>query len=263
VSLSWRDRIVIELAPRQLSMRRHARGFGQRVSGEIEASADAGEGASVGAAIALLDNALERAAWRHADVEVVVSNHWLRYAVVPWSMSLGAPAERRAYAQELLAANYGRAIAGWDLGLSHVTPELVQLAAMLEPSLLGALRAVFAARDLRLTSLVPRLVARFNHWRARLPADHAWFVCLEPGMLTAVSLAGGIWTGVHSLRCDHHWGGELKRLTLLDRHTPALSQAPRLLLDGPPSLRSGADGLEVEWLTDARVVPSTQHRRRA
>jgi hypothetical protein len=57
--------------------------------------------------------ALKGVTWPRARVTVVLSNHFVRYALVPWSAALATPAEEQAYLRHHFAKIPGAASRAW------------------------------------------------------------------------------------------------------------------------------------------------------
>lgn len=132
-------------------------------------------------------------------VTVVLSNHFVRYAVVPWSDALGTPAEEEAYLRHHFAKVHGERARGWRLRSSEGVAGAPRLASAVDAALIEALEQRFPRRAWRgLVSVQPLLMRKFNAWRALVPAQGAWLVLAEPGRSCVALLAGGGWRTVQN-----------------------------------------------------------------
>lgn len=152
----------------------------------------------------------ERAAGRR--LTVVLSNHYVRYAVLPSSKALRSGADWHAYARHVLEATYGTAVGGWEIRVSE------RVAAAVDAALLEELRAIPTLR-----SVQPYLMAAFNARRGRLRAKSAWFVVQEPGRLTLALLQEESWKAIRTRQAGPGWAGSLA--DLLEREAAA-AEAP-------------------------------------
>ncbi len=258
----WRDEVGAYLAPHKLALTRLARGLRPktvRSTGWINEDPDDMQWS---AALSALDSLLGKKEWQGALLRLVVSDHWVRYAMVPYAASLSGAAERLAHARHVLAGIYGEIVSGWTVTLANTRPGLAQLACGMPNALMEDLRGVLARREVQLASLRPQLVSAYNHWRDRLPDGGAWFVSIEQGSLAAARLAPGGWDRVHGVRIGANWTVELRRLQTFGRLASAKGNEGRVYVDAPAALRvaAGESGAELVWLEESTAKESTASR---
>jgi hypothetical protein len=138
-------------------------------------------------------------ALKRAQVTLVLSSFFVRYALVPVSAALSGAAERLALARHCLTRIYGSALEGWTLRLSG------EVACAIDPALVDALAS-------RCRSLQPRLMASFNRHRRRIGTRAAWFVDVEPGLASLALVSAGRWQSLRSVRIGEGWQAELPAL---------------------------------------------------
>ncbi|HEY7377716.1 MAG TPA: hypothetical protein VH542_03420 [Steroidobacteraceae bacterium] len=253
----WRDEVSIRLAPRRLALVRHSRGLKPRKLAVFEVAVEPDDAVSWRAALTALSRCLGEPPWQAANVRVVLSDLWVRYAIVPWSDELHGNAERLTHARYALADIYGDLVADWTVRLSDPVPGKAQVACAMPTTLFTELSDLIEQRGLHLLSLQPQLIAAFNRWRERLPESGAWFVSIEEGALAAARLAPGGWDRVHVVRIGRDWAVELKRLNTFARLAGTRPEEGRVFVDAPESLRSGnGDEPGLEWL-DAAIEETT------
>jgi hypothetical protein len=144
-----------------------------------------------------------------ADVTLVLSNHFVHYALVPWSELLQGEEEQLAFARSRFVRVHGGAAESWSLRLSRGEAREARLACGVEEALIEALNATLAPIGERYRSLQPHLMASFNRWRIRLGARPRWFVVAEPGLMCLALLQGGQWKSVRTVRTGADWTEEL------------------------------------------------------
>ena len=140
---------------------------------------------------------------------VILSNHFLRYTLVPWRAELADAEEDLSFARHCFGKVYGKAAQQWELRLSQEAPEMPRLASAVDTELLDGLRAVFDGAGIPLRSIQPHPMAAFNGFSGRRQQPSAWFALLEPGNLCLALLQQGRWSRVRCLRTDHAWQVEL------------------------------------------------------
>jgi len=114
-----------------------------------------------------------------ARVTVELSNHLVRYALVPWSDALSTAAEEEAYVRHHFVKVHGERAKGWALRASESAAGEPRLASAIDAALVDALRKAFERKKAKLVSIQPALMARFNAARGSLPDDGAWLVVAE------------------------------------------------------------------------------------
>jgi len=196
-------------------------------------SVDCGEAGGVPwqAALDALGRALGTLAWRSADARVTVSNHFVRFALVPEANKLRNEAERGAAARHHLRAIYGEHVEHWRVVLAGSGADGVALAAGIEPELIGGIVSTLTAANLRPTTIEPFLAAAFNLCRRSIRSDAAWLVVAEPERLCLAYLERGAWRRVRSERLRAPLAEELPAVLERSRLTDGVEAGPgRVLL---------------------------------
>lgn len=176
---------------------------------EATAEAPAADAPGWRGALHALESLLAERDFREASAEIVVSNHFLRYAMVPWRDDVTGDAERQAWVRHTLNRLYGIHAEGWEVCLALGRHGAASLAAAIEPELLAALRAASRTAGLVLQSVEPLLVAGFNRVCADLGPASFWFASVEAGRACLVRIQDGEWQGVRCQRLGHDWQAEL------------------------------------------------------
>lgn len=157
------------------------------------------------AAIKTLEAELPSLADHRTFATVILSNHFVRYAMVPWSETLSDEAEEMAFARHCFRQVYGAAAESWELRLSPDQAGVRQLASAVDGRLLAVLRALFEQAGVTLKSVQPYLMAVYNNCRANLQERNAWLVLFEPGCLCIALLQQGRWASVRTMRIGSDW----------------------------------------------------------
>lgn len=153
-------------------------------------------------------------------LRVVLSHHFVRYALLPWNPALKSEEAWRAYAEHRLAAVYGASATPWTLRVAATAPRGARVACATEQALLDALQEALHARGVRLDSVQPHLMSAFNHERRRLGRASHWLVVEEAGRLALALIERGAWRALRSRRVDAGWRDALPGL--LARETALL-----------------------------------------
>jgi hypothetical protein len=209
--LLWRDHLRIGLGPGWLAHARFRRGLRTNLAetGVIEFT-PACEGAPWQGAVDALGEALRSWPDGRPDVTVVLSNHFVRYALLPWNAALRRDAEWLALARHRLSTVHGTAAENWVIRFAGTQREGPRVASAMDNGLLIALEDQVRIRG-KLVSVQPQLSAVYNRLLPFIAEESCWLVIEEPGRLTVALLDHGIWRAVRSRRRD-----ESARTTLQD-----------------------------------------------
>ena len=197
----WKDDLRVGLCPGRLVLARYRRRVRRRL---IERAVVPVNGDPVRALGGLAGT---------ANVTVVLSNHYVRYGVLPWTATLDSREEWLAYARHQFSSTYGSSAAGWQMSVSTGGRGSARIACAIDAVLLERLREIRSVR-----SVQPYLMSAFNARRHAVPGE-AWFVLQEPGRLTVGLAGGGGWKLVRHRHAAANWPEFLA--DLLDRETAA------------------------------------------
>ena len=201
------------------------------VVGDETLPCDAGPGA-----------ALKSLEWkRHCRVTVVLSNHLVRYAVIPWSDGLSGPAEEEAYLRHHFGKIHGERAKAWTLRASEAPSGAARLASAIDTALLAELNAAFPKGGrAKLVSVQPELMEAANRWRDAIPAAGAWLVLAEPERACLALHGDTGWRSVQNAKGE--W------LTLLERERFRVHDVPSLVLLAGARAPSDAGGWQFREL---------------
>lgn len=133
-----------------------------------------------------------------ADVEIVLSNHFVRYAVVPWSSEVTGDAETQAMTRICFEEVYGDRVAEWELCLGDAGYGETRLASAMDRELMQGLSEVIGRTSLRVVSIQPYLMTAFNHCRKLMQDDNYLFMLDEPGRLCLVQVRDRQWSQIRT-----------------------------------------------------------------
>lgn len=199
MSRSFSDRIEVFLGPRAIHLRRQERG--RRVQPGMSLSLDCPpgpDGAWQGAA-ETLEGALATLAWKRADVAVTLSNHFVRYAIVPHLPGVKR-ADYPAVAQHQAQAVYGDVARNWRIAVDEAAGTSAALAAGVDPDLIDRIEALLRTAGLRPVSIEPFLAGAYNACRRAMNGTPAWLAVAEPGRVCVAGVRDGHWLAVRSQR---------------------------------------------------------------
>ncbi len=151
---------------------------------------------------------------KRVRVTVVLSNHFVRYAVLPEQDGAATQEEELALARFHLAKIHGERVRGWEVRVSE------RLACAIDAALLEGIKKAFpGGGKAKLVSVQPRLMAAYNGARRRIPREGAWLVLAERGRTCLARVAARGWASVHN-------GREADADELLERERSRASGEP-------------------------------------
>lgn len=154
---------------------------------------------------------------RRARATAILSNHFVRYALMPKSELIDDDEEEVSLARHCLREVYGTAADRWEVRMDPDRHGPAKLVSAVEPELLAQLRGIFAASSTRLVSIQPRLMAVCNRHRQHFGDRDAWLALAEAGSLCLALLRGGAIVRLRHVRLGSAWADEL--VTALERES--------------------------------------------
>jgi len=195
VSPSWPKRVLIGLAPGEISVMTFSNGLRLKLEDafQIEITADALQCEEP--IVNALEDILSRGGFKGASFDVVLSNHLVHYLVIKSAPQIKNATERSAYALMSYKTKYGQAANDWDIRLA--SPDLSQpvIASAISQNLVCSVQKVTQAVG-RLRTLRPLLMQSVNHSLKLFDCQEHLHVVVEPGRVTLVSYRNGEWQGV-------------------------------------------------------------------
>lgn len=203
MSLLSSDRLVVAIHPRGIDALRICRGRlpGSPIRLAARQRFDAGmpPGNDVPAwqhPVALLR---ELAGSGVRRLHLVLSNHFVRYQLLPWESVVACDGDTQALAQARFQLAFGDAAVGWQVLADAPRFRATTLAGAIDGQLLVSARETAAAAGLQIASVRPHLLAA----RQRYPAQDSgsgWFAVFEPGRLTVLGSTRGKVSSLHNIR---------------------------------------------------------------
>lgn len=212
MSLLWRDEVSIGFAPDRIELVRRERGWKPRIehASVLELAGVKGDGWRAG--IAALTDALTDPRWQRAQCRIVISNHFVRYALIDAPPELANDEEREAFVNLRYRAIYGDRANSWQSTFAPFGPGQRSVACAVEQAMLDALRDCATAARLALASAQPYLVAAFNGVSAIVRGENVWFVTVEHGRIAAAAFNQDRWAGIRNEPVDGDIGAALSSL---------------------------------------------------
>lgn len=203
MSRSWVERLRIGLAPERVELARLRLVGGAGPAKQVGIACQRRpEQAPWEAALEALDTALPEFSAGGESVTVVLSNHWMRYLVIPWQPAVTGSRELEELARLRFERTFGESATGWVIRCSEGGYGEANVACAVDASLFAALRERLSAHKLKLTSVQPLLMAAYNDRRRDLAASSA-FAIVEPGRLCLSLMRDGSWSEIVSRRADN------------------------------------------------------------
>lgn len=242
----WRDELRVGLCPDRLVVAHYGAGFTRRlVTSEVRSLP-----AEVDGPVDQLRALAEEPAWRTAEITVVLSNHYLRYLVLPWSEALSTASDWQGYARLCFTRTYGNPASDWTLRIGAARRGQPRLACAIDAPLMVRLLALP-----RLRSIQPYLMSAFNARRHRFAAEPGWFVIQEPGRLTLGLVAQGRIQAIRNRRIAGTWDATLDEM--LERESAGLT-GPRT--EGGVCDQAFLYGEDASALLDSGKIGSGRYR---
>jgi hypothetical protein len=257
LSLLWRDQVRIGVAPDRLIVAGYQRGVNPRlVRREILEVPPNDAAPAWQAAVDAVPDALASSRAGRPEVSIVLSNCFVRYALVPWDPTLRTEAEWLGLARHRLAALHGAAAEHWELRVTDTVRMGALIACGVEPALLDALQARVAEARATLNSVQPYLIAAFSRIRTKIGQESCWLVIEEPGCLMLALIRAGHWLSIRCRHVDASWRANFAELLERESTLLALEQPCTKVVVYTPNAFD-ADSSHVYQLRDLTLVGGT------
>jgi hypothetical protein len=163
---------------------------------------------------------------------VVLSNRFVRYAVVPFEAAVSGAEEELALARFHFSRVHGEPAKGWDLRLSEGPAGAARIASAVDADLLAAIRGCFpSGSGTRLVSVQPYLMAAYNRWRDAIAREGAWLLLPETGGACLAYATRAGWLCARTFKFEEY--SDTLLVENLEREQLRVATAPRAVLVAP------------------------------
>lgn len=199
----WREQLSVFLHPRYVVCLRLSRGPVRRVTRKLLLRCPtASANLPWEAPMAMLDKLLQQAEWQKAGLQVVLSNHFVNYALITGAERLAGQQEKQAYLCHRFVESYGEAARAWDCRLSKAKPGTAALASGIDQRLVQSLQTAIAEYKMTATGVYPHLMMVMNPIRRQITSDNAWVTLVEPGRICLAYIENGHFRLVRNYPCE-------------------------------------------------------------
>lgn len=230
----WRSQIRIALSPDQVLWVRLSKGMRRQVTEKVLLQChQETSGPGWRAPLAVLAAKLNEAKSERAEAVVILSNHFVRYTLLPWSENIESAKDEEALARICFEKIYGHPVETWALRISPVPHGSACLASAIDQALLDELNILFEPGQSNLASIQPYLMASFNYWRNKLKPREYCFVLAESGKLCVAAIRDNKWLGVRTLQSNGSLTAELPRIVEREILLSGLEPSAHIYLYAP------------------------------
>jgi hypothetical protein len=188
---------------------------------------------------------------------VTLSNHLVRYELVPFSPQIVGHGALAKVAQQAFRHVHGAVAEQWTVSVS-ATGTRTRVAAAIDTPLRQGLIDAARSAGVFLAALDPLLMDAYNGARGHLFAS-GWFAVAEPGRATLVRTLDGEWVRVVSVRCADDWRAAIAQLVSreapwVDANVDGFCQVADLSYeqgDEPPQLKQRVMSVLADSLREA------------
>lgn len=253
----WGDATRAVLLPDRVLLAQLRYRMRPRVLGTMTASVSASpEAEPWRAPLGVLEEALGTLG-RKLPVTVVVSNAFVRYALLPWASTVIRGAERDAYARHHLKLRFGDCPIGTRVVASTPGYGQAGIACAMQGELIGEIERAAASAGTKVSAIQPLLMTVFNAYAAEATRRPGVTAIVEPGCASLVFAGAQGLAQVVTRRLTEPWAEELGMLInqeLAALGTPFTPERVLLFLADP-----GEDKLPaLDWPIEV-LAPATVH----
>lgn len=236
------ERIALLRAERTLTMH----GYARRLRGSKIIPCETGASGEKPWSVAMdaLGAALPSMIGRRMEVNVILSDRFMQYALVPWFDKL-SDEEELALAQHRFKEMCGDGADALSIRISPGKAGMASLASGVDADLLEELGRLMARMRVGIKSIRPHLMVAYNSCRASLKGRDAWVVLLEPNSVCLAVLRRGQLAWIRKLRIGDDWKQELPVILSRESYLADADVAMDEVLLWAPHL--GDEDIPTEW----------------
>lgn len=210
----WRDQLQVFLAPGRIDLVRSTRGFKPVQAAKVTVWCGPAPDVPVWqAALQQLEKHLIDAAG--AELNVTVSNHFVRYVALLPQAEIATPEEVNSYAVFRMREVYAERVNSWILSVSEWTPLSGAVCAAIPRDLMIQLEEMAARCRCKLKGIEPYFASVYDRWQKLLTGNKTYFAVIEAGRICLAVLINGSWHSIRNQRILHNVAVEL--LAALDQ----------------------------------------------
>lgn len=214
MSRLWRDQIQVFLAPERMDWVRSKGGFKPVQTAKITLPCSPIQGApDWEPVLRQLEKNLNDAAG--AELSITLSNHFVRYVILPPQAEITTPEEVSSYAAFRMREMYAERVDSWVLSVSEWSPVSGAVCAAISRDLMTRLEQMAQQYQCKLKEIEPYLASVYDHWQKLLDGNKTYLAVIETGRICIALLADGIWLSIRNQRILHDAADEL--LAALDQ----------------------------------------------
>lgn len=129
---------------------------------------------------------------------IVISNHWVRYVVLPSDRGSLRRAEEVEFARAMIVERYGVEWESSTIRLSRGVSDEGIIAAAIPDALLADINSAISAAGMRCSAIHPLFSHTLDHARFPGGGSHALLACVEPGRMVIGMVGSDGWSWVQS-----------------------------------------------------------------
>jgi hypothetical protein len=249
--LRWSDELRVGFCPDRLVCARIGRGLRPAVTDKHTVVVSPDSDPLWQSPLRSLSGVLKSA--KEKQLSVILSNRFVRYAVVPWHAELMKSGERLVQARSCFKQIYGDVSDKWAVSISEPRYGASVLATAVDQALVEGLRSSCKEAGARLVSVLPYLTAAYSQFRRSMKGA-GYFGVVEHDALGVLRLESGGPRTVYSQRIHENWIQELRGTLARDYDESSMTapqQDVRVFAPG-----RGPEGLREMPLATALLLPA-------
>lgn len=165
-------------------------------------------------ALNAIEHWLDVTDWRRSSAMVILSNHFVRYALMPFSDEVANAVEELTLAQIMMEDTYGEIAKQWRLRITGGEYGEPRLIAAMDTALLDAITEITTRTDIRLTSIKPYFMSAFNGFREQMLENDGMFALVESGRIVLAIFKNKQLSGVRHMQLNDALNEQLPDLLL-------------------------------------------------
>lgn len=120
---------------------------------------------------------------KEADVTIILSNHFVRYSLIPDSTEVNSRDEARTLAKIIFEEIYGSPAKQWGFAIEEGVDGESRLIAAIDSDFLNKIVEVLKICSMRLSTITPYFVSVFNRFHRQISNSDCFFALIERDLM--------------------------------------------------------------------------------
>ena len=195
---------------------------------------------------------------KEADVTIILSNHFVRYSLIPNSTEVNSHDEAQTLAKILFEDIYGLVAKKWEFAIEDGVNGESRLIAAIDSDFLIKIVEIIKICSMRLSTITPYFVSAFNRFNRQIPNCSCFFALVEHDLMMLATFNKSTLTSIRRFALNSVHDPQFSTVLLREVLTSglAMENVPVYLqvIDQPNFKLPDVDGVTIHLLQNPSMT---------